>query len=58
MTTTDNNTLDFDISHLIEGGVAVFALGLTLGTLIGAGMTSAVVLGAVAAIATYLVRHK
>lgn len=58
MITTDNNKLDFDVSHLIEGGVAVFALGLTLGTLIGAGLTSAVVIGTVAAIATYLVRHK
>lgn len=58
MTTTDNNVLDFEISHLVEGAVALLALGLTLGTLISAGMTSAVVIGSVAAIATYVMRHR
>ncbi|ATD01200.1 MAG: hypothetical protein ACPGVL_02105 [Pseudoalteromonas spongiae] len=58
MTTADNTTFDFDVSHLVEGGIAIFALGATIGTLVGAGMASAVVIGSVAALATYLIRHK
>ena len=58
MTITENSLFDFEVSHLVEGGISLFALGVTLGTLIGAGMTSAVVIGSVAALATYLVRHK
>ncbi|WP_372765883.1 hypothetical protein [Pseudoalteromonas sp.] len=58
MTSTDNTALDFEVSHLIEGGLAIFALGVTLGMLIAAGMTSAVFIGALAAIATYTVRHR
>ena len=45
MTTADNTTFDFDVSHLVEGGIAIFALGATIGTLVGAGMASAVVIG-------------
>ena len=58
MTTTDNTTLDFNTSHLVEGGIALFALGAMIGTLVAAGMTSAVVLGAIGAGVTYFVSRR
>lgn len=58
MTTTNTTELDLDTSHLVEGGIAIFALGITIGTLVAAGMASAVVLGTVGAVATYLLSKR
>ena len=55
MTTATNTKFDFNTSHLIEGGIALFTLGITIGMLVAAGMASAVVVGGIAAVASYMI---
>ena len=49
MMTLSKTIYDFNLSHLVEGAIALTAIGLIVAGLISSGMLSAVVLGAVTA---------